>query len=129
MKYINAVLAKKYFFLGDRKDVNDILCAADLFILPSIYEGLGIVLIEAQVSGLHCIISDRIPEEVDMGIGLITRKSLSEKVSSWAKSILDFRNQNTNRELVILNSLVDKYDIKNIAQRMEDFYISNAEDI
>ena len=55
-------------FLGSRSDIPDILHQADVFILPSLFEGLGIVLIEAQAAGLYCIASNRVPTEADCGL-------------------------------------------------------------
>ena len=49
-------------FLGNRSDVNNLLQVFDVFILPSLYEGFGIVNIEAQVSGLPCLVSDAVPD-------------------------------------------------------------------
>ena len=53
----------KAIFLGNKENVSDFLMAMDIFIFPSIHEGLGIALIEAQAAGLPCIISDTIPKE------------------------------------------------------------------
>ena len=59
-------LQDKVKFLGVRKDVADIYSASDLFILPSLFEGLGIVLIEAQTNGLKCLVSTNVPKEVNI---------------------------------------------------------------
>lgn len=53
-------------FLGQRDDVNHLYQAFDAFVLPSLYEGLGLVGIEAQAAGLPCLLSDRITREVDV---------------------------------------------------------------
>lgn len=53
-------------FLGQRDDVADLYQAFDAFVLPSLYEGLGIVAVEAQAAGLPCLLSDRITREVDV---------------------------------------------------------------
>lgn len=50
--------------LGSRGDVNELLMAMDIFLLPSLYEGLPVSVIEAQAAGLHCVISDTITDEV-----------------------------------------------------------------
>jgi glycosyltransferase involved in cell wall biosynthesis len=57
-------LADKVMFLGNRNDVNKLYQAMDAFVLPSFFEGIPVVGIEAQFSGLNCIFSDKIPEEV-----------------------------------------------------------------
>lgn len=82
----NAVL-----FLGERNDVNEILQAADVFLFPSLYEGLGIALIEAQAAGLHCVVSDVINQEalVTDNISLV---SLHAPVSRWAEKVLECKN-------------------------------------
>ncbi|BBI32092.1 putative glycosyltransferase EpsF [Cohnella abietis] len=74
-------------FLGVRKDVPELMAAMDLFLLPSLYEGLGIVLIEAQAAGVPCLVSDRVPKEADLGIGLVERLSL-DKAGDWAGQML-----------------------------------------
>lgn len=60
----NLGIDKSVIFLGTRSDVNELLMAADAFVLPSTSEGLLIAAIEAQASGLSGIISDRVPREV-----------------------------------------------------------------
>ncbi|MFC5401546.1 glycosyltransferase family 1 protein [Cohnella soli] len=69
-------------FLGVRKDVPELMNAIDLFMLPSLYEGLGIVLIEAQAAGVPCLTSDRVPAAADLGLGLVEKLPL-ERTESW----------------------------------------------
>ena len=59
-------LTDRVMFLGQRSDVNRLYQAFDAFVLPSLYEGLGLVGVEAQVSGLPCLLSDAITREVDV---------------------------------------------------------------
>ena len=59
-------LMEHVMFLGLRQDIPDLLQAMDLFLMPSIFEGLPFVLVEAQSSGLPCVISDRIDKNVDI---------------------------------------------------------------
>jgi len=75
-------------FLGMRKDVPALMAAMDLFLLPSFYEGLGIVLIEAQAAGVPCLVSDRVPKEADLGIGLVQRLPL-EQAGDWTGRMLN----------------------------------------
>lgn len=56
-------LQDKVMFLGVRQDINELLWAMDIFVFPSIYEGLGIAAIEAQAAGVPCLLSNRISEE------------------------------------------------------------------
>lgn len=64
-------LAERIRFLGVRSDIERLLQAFDVFVFPSLHEGLPVTIIEAQGSGLPCVLSDRITREVDMGMGLV----------------------------------------------------------
>ncbi|GLX67321.1 glycosyltransferase family 1 protein [Paenibacillus glycanilyticus] len=81
-------IAGKVQFLGLRKDVPELLGALDAFVLPSLYEGLGIVLIEAQAAGVPCLISEEVPREADLRIGLIERLALSDSPERWAEALV-----------------------------------------
>lgn len=59
-------LCDSVIFCGVRTDVNKYLCAMDAFVFPSTWEGLGIVAIEAQASGLECYLSRELPKEVEV---------------------------------------------------------------
>ncbi|WP_416150479.1 glycosyltransferase family 1 protein [Salipaludibacillus sp. HK11] len=73
-------------FAGLQQDVNVALHSMDVFVFPSLYEGLGLVLLEAQASGLPCIVSDAIQPEADLGLGLVTTLSLSN-TNKWTEQI------------------------------------------
>ena len=74
-------------FLGTRSDANEWLMVADVFLFPSIHEGLPMSLVEAQCSGLPCVISDVVPQEACM-TDLITRLSINRnKEAKWADAI------------------------------------------
>lgn len=80
-------IADKVSFLGIRRDVSEILQASDLFLFPSVFEGLGIVAIEAQATGLPVVASEEIPEEADV-TPLFHRLALKQGASHWAEEIL-----------------------------------------
>lgn len=116
-------LQDSVIFTGVRKDVPDILCAMDVFLFPSLYEGLGLVLIEAQASGLHCIASDDvIPKETKV-TNLVEYIMLNKSSSEWAKSVLKYQNVyiRENTYMQIKNS---GFDIKDLAQSLEEFYLN-----
>ena len=78
-KAIEMGLDKYVIFAGLRSDVPRLMLGAmDTFVLPSLYEGLGLVLIEAQAAGLPCVFSDIVPEEADVIKPLVQRISLSK---------------------------------------------------
>lgn len=84
-------LDQNIVFAGTRDDVPSVLSAMDIFILPSLYEGLGIVNIEAQANGLQCFISEQLPEEIDV-TNQVHRLSIRVSPKIWAKEILKYRN-------------------------------------
>ena len=80
-------------FTGVRKDINNMLSCMDVFVLPSIYEGLGLVLLEAQASGLQCLVSEAVQEEADLGLDLIEKLNLSDNEILWADKIVELSNR------------------------------------
>lgn len=116
-------LSDKVIFTGVRSDVNDLMQGMDVFLFPSLYEGLGIVLIEAQAAGLKCVISDTIPKD-----GVLTKDvtsiSLNQSPAVWANEILKYQEyKRANNKEIIKKA---NYDIKNNAKTLEQFYIENA---
>lgn len=82
-------LEKEVIFLGSRPDVPRLLLGvADLFLFPSLYEGLGLALVEAQAAGVPCLVSENIPEEADVVPALVRRLSLSLPADAWADEAL-----------------------------------------
>ena len=120
-------IGDKTLFMGSRGDVNEIINAFDVFLMPSRYEGLGIVLIEAQANGLPCVISaDVIPQEADVEAGLVTRLPLDVPISDWADACLNARGrlepENAKQAVKAAG-----YDIEKTAAWLQEFYISRAE--
>lgn len=90
-------LSKNFIFAGVRSDVARLLMGAvDAFLFPSLYEGLGMAVLEAQAAGLPCLISDAVPEEADTGGGLVVRVSLEQSPADWAKRLLSLPGRNKN---------------------------------
>jgi len=114
-------IESKISFLGIRNDVHKLLNAMDVFLLPSQFEGLGIVLVEAQANGLPCVASDTIPAEVDMNAGLMTFFSLNANAKSWSKIILKAnRSEFTNDPQISAKEA--GYDIHEVATWLQEFY-------
>lgn len=86
-------LYEKVRFIGIRDDIDTILHSMDIFIFPSIYEGLGLVMLEAQASGVPCVVSEAIQPEADLGLKLVTKLSLEENVNIWVDNILSKVNK------------------------------------
>lgn len=80
-------ISDKVLFTGVRGDVPGILHLFNVHILPSIYEGFPNVVLEAQSAGIHSVISDNVPESVDIGLGLVSRVSLDAPLLSWDRAV------------------------------------------
>ena len=111
-------------FLGVRGDVNRLLQGMDSFILPSLYEGLPVTMIEAQASGLPCTISDRVPEQCDV-TGNVQIIGLNATPAEWAKRILDQHAEyaGTNRTEGTDKVTKAGFDIKANAEWLQRFYV------
>ncbi|WP_459500034.1 glycosyltransferase family 1 protein [Bacillus sp. C1] len=110
-------------FLGMRSDIEKLLQAFDVFVFPSIHEGLPVTLIEAQGAGLPCIISDVITQEVDMGMNLVEYLSLNDK-KVWIEKIERIAVRSLLRNMPGQALVKKGYDIKNIAELTQDFYLA-----
>lgn len=82
-------LEDRYLILSNRTDIPDLMNAMDVFVFPSNYEGLGIVLIEAQKVGLKCVISNVVPEAAVVS-NLVKRVNLNTSAEVWAWEIMKF---------------------------------------
>lgn len=80
-------LEEAVHFLGKRSDIPQLLNASDALLMPSLFEGLPVSLVEAQAAGVSCVISDVITSEVDMGLDLVHFVSLSDSDEIWATAI------------------------------------------
>ena len=118
-------LENDVIFTGARSDVADLLQAFDVFVFPSLYEGLGIVAIEAQASGLHTICSDVIPKETQI-TDLIEYVSLEESPEKWADTVLKYNNH-YDREDTSKQIRAAGYDIHTTAKKVQSFYLKLAE--
>ena len=86
-------LVDSVIFLGVREDIATILGSMDVFIFPSLSEGLGLVLLEAQASGIPCIVSEAIQPEADLNIGLVTRLELVDGPQVWADKAIELASK------------------------------------
>ncbi len=108
-------LTDKVIILSNRSDIPELLSAMDCFILPSLFEGFPVALLESQASGLRCVVSDSINSEVCLS-NLIVPLSLSLSPSVWADTILDvsIRGNYENR--------LDEYDLNKEIRKLERIY-------
>ena len=117
-------LRDKVILTGVRSDVNELMMAMDVMVFPSKYEGLPVTLVEAQCTGLPCVISDRVPSDSILIDELIQVRSLEDDISDWADTAI---NCNCDDRL----SCADKvkaagFDIEESAKWLEEFYCERA---
>ena len=119
-------IADKVIFGGLRKDVDRIMLGAmDVFVMPSLYEGLPVVGIEAQAAGLPCIMSDVVTDELEAGENPIHWIDHRASPDVWSNTIIkavEHRKKTHN-----VNSLVGtQFDINMAAKELCDLYINSA---
>lgn len=119
----NLNLQDKVKFVGIRSDIQRLLQSFDVFVFPSLHEGLPVSLIEAQGSGLPCIISDNISQEVDIGSNLIEFIALSDK-GLWIEKIKGISAKHVGRKNITSTLAKQGYDIRETAANIEHFYLS-----
>lgn len=113
-------------FLGGVENVPDYLSAADVFVFPSLFEGLGISALEAQAAGLPTIMSDTVPERTcctHLGV----RVPLDASPTVWADVVLDaLRRNEAGRHDALDEVRAAGFDIEDVASRLQDFYLQKA---
>lgn len=113
-------IASHVRFLGIREDVSNLMQAMDVFVLPSLYEGLPVTMVEAQAAGLPCLISDKVPQECILTEGLVDVVPLSAGTEAWAKKILE--KCNTPRIDHSAEIAAHGFDITTEAIKLQEFY-------
>ena len=117
-------LKEKVIFLGTTDKVEDYLQIMDIFIFPSKFEGLGLVVIEAQAAALKVIASDRIPKEAKL-TNYLKFLSLNELPQEWAEEIMKYRN---GYERIDARKEIEKsgYSIQTAIKELEKMYLGNT---
>ena len=123
-KYVKEKNLNDYItFCGVRSDIPVLLQFFDVFLMPSYYEGNPVTLIEAQASGLPCLISDEITEKIDVGLNLIDRASLNDSALIWADKLEKKRAKRLEEKSVINDVLSEKgYNVKNVTNDLINLY-------
>ena len=114
-------LEDKIIFYGATDNVKELLCAMDLFLFPSLYEGLGIALLEAQASGLYCIASNNVPKIVDIS-GNIDFLSLTVNEKLWIRKIQEHLSDERTG-CILRNDKVEKYDINILSEKLYNIFL------
>ena len=108
-------LSEKYLILQNRTDIPELLKTMDVFVFPSLFEGLPIAFIEAQIAGLRCVTSDQVPKEA-----FISEKAISldiqEGTDAWCSAVL-----NENLKSVPMCKQ-DEYNLKAVIKELSSLY-------
>ncbi len=109
-------LSDRVLIMSHRSDIPQLMKAMDVFVFPSKLEGLGIVLIEAQVSGIRCVISDTIPKEVIKLDSVVALNLVNNTQEEWVEAILDDKLRGDAHQGI------DAYDMNREIRRLEKLY-------
>ena len=116
----------KVLFLGQMPDVSEWYQVIDCFVLPSLFEGLPVVGIEAQAAGLPCVFSDRVTDEVLLSPEA-RMVSLEADNAEWARVILAVGQQKADRTRGADIVCRAGYDIHVEAQKLQNLYLEMSE--
>lgn len=121
-KVIELGLEESVKFLGQRNDIEDLYQAFDIFLFPSIYEGLGLVLIEAQSSGLNCVASTEVPSKAKI-TNLLTFLDLDGNFNEWTNTIIKLMKRKNSRKIKRKKFANKGFDINTEASKLLNKYI------
>ena len=114
-------LGENVILAGVQSSVSPYYQAMDLFLFPSLYEGLPVTLVEAQTSGLPCVISDKVPSESILSPDLVTVQHLNQSPEQWADHVLMRLTEHRTDHSEVIKSC--GYDISETAKWLEVFYL------
>lgn len=120
---------KNVIFTGVIENISDYLSAFDVMLLPSLYEGLPLVVIEWQIAGLPCIVSDTVTKECAI-TSLVKFESIKKEPEAWADDIrnLALQDRNDSKEIIFNEIKTAGYDIESGAEKLKSLYSMLVED-
>lgn len=127
-KVVKEGLTNNVIFMGARNDVNELLNCMDIFILPSLFEGLPTVAIEAQMNGLQCMISENVTTEVKQTENVTF---IPLNVDKWVRTIINYKvpQKSIDRIKFECNDLLENYEVSREAKKIENMYLDYYKDI
>lgn len=114
-------LNEKIKFTGIRHDIPQIMSASDVFLFPSLWEGLGMVAVEAQCAGLRVVMSDTVPKEAIVAEDIVIVKSLKASIDEWVQAVVsdDARLERKQYSRIVSQS---PFSIENSVKRLAGLY-------
>lgn len=121
-------LDQHFSFVADTMSVSDYMIGAmDCFVFPSRYEGLGLVVVEAQAAGLPCIISDRVPVEAVVDDELVRMLPLEKTPDEWASVVLEMgRHKIVDHRTAMARVKNSRFDLDHCIDALHDLYVRLA---
>lgn len=104
--------------LGSRSDIPELMQAMDIFLFPSLWEGLPVTVVEAQAAGLPCLVSDAVTKEVFLS-DAVQYLPITEGINVWVEKALSIRNRFVNATDEVIRK---GFDINSTARWLTDFY-------
>ncbi len=117
-KTVDLGLQDAVFFTGIRENVPELLAQCDYFLFPSLHEGFGNALVEAQAAGLDCFASDAVPKSTDCG--KVRFLSLGQTAGEWAEEIA--AHIDSGKHMQLDRKRIEHFDISRMAQRLMQLY-------
>lgn len=117
-------LENNVIFTSVIENVSDYLSAFDIMLLPSLYEGLPLVVIEWQIAGLPCIVSDTVTKECAI-TSLVKFESVKKEPEVWANEVVNLvlQDRNDSKEIIFNEIKTAGYDIESGAERLKKIYL------
>jgi len=118
-------LNNQLLLLGVRDDIPQLMAGADVMLMPSLYEGFPVVLVESQSVGLPALISDTISPEVDLDVNLIEFESLDSNITDWTEKLISLKTtEKINNQLRLQKLAEQGFDIHSSAKLLTNLYNS-----
>lgn len=122
-------IAQRTTFVGVSSRVPELMrCAMDVFVMPSLHEGLPLALLEAQAAGLPCLVSDAVSREATIADGAIRFLPLARGAEAWADATLSLLKSASRRRDLLAKMADSDYNAALSAKRLENLYRSAALD-
>jgi glycosyltransferase involved in cell wall biosynthesis len=122
-------LSERVILAGLRPDVPRLMGGMDVFALPSLFEGMPLVMLEAQAAGLPCLLSDTVSEEVEVVKPLVRRLSITDPPAEWARALLDWRDTPPaiSREEALARVENSPFNVEQYVAILERLYLDQLE--
>lgn len=117
---------EKYFILtGIRKDIPELLNLFDVFLMPSLYEGFPVSIVESIAANTPCLISNTISQEVQIVKGMVFFLDLEDNLEIWVENIIKLKNIKYPKKIIISELIKKGFSIENSSKILEEIYLES----